>query len=82
MASQLLTRGVAVSEPPAIIRLLISSYSKSDAGFALYNLEVIYKNGARYLMRKRYSEFLSLHESLKKIAPEVNSFSFPTRTMG
>lgn len=59
------------------IEASVVSWTKTEQGVVVYNIEVRYSDGrGRKLIRRRYSDFLKLHETLKK-HPEVASFTFP-----
>ena len=56
----------------------VISYTKTDAGRTVYNIEVRFGDGrGRKLIRRRYNEFYALHESLKGKHPTVAKFPFP-----
>jgi len=56
----------------------VISYTKTDAGRTVYNIEVRFGDGrGRKLIRRRYNEFYALHESLKGKHPTVAKFTFP-----
>jgi hypothetical protein len=45
-------------------------------------VKVKFAHGAEHLIRRRYSEILALHDSLRKLSPVISGLSFPSKTLG
>lgn len=72
----------------SVIKIRSIQVGKDDDGkeFALYNIEVSRNAGekvpaATWIITRRYSEFLDLHQKLRSRYPSVRNLDFPRRRM-